>query len=54
MLTRGQSSNDAWYRFRKGAITASKYHEVITKMKKLKHGATNVNTFALDQKILGN
>ena len=47
MLTRGQSSNDAWYRFRKGVITASKCHEVLTKMKKLKRGATNVNTFAL-------
>ena len=54
MLTRGQSSNDAWYRFRKGVITASKCHEVLTKMKKLKRGATNVNTFALNQKILGN
>ena len=53
-MTRGQSSNDAWYNFRKSVITASKCHEVLTKVKKLKNGAANVSTFALNQKILGN
>ena len=53
-ITRGQSDNEAWYMFRKGVITASKAHEVMTKVKKLKKGNVNINTFALNQKISGN
>ena len=36
LFTRGQCCNDQWYFCRKGVITASKAHEVITKMKKVK------------------
>ena len=36
VCTRGQSCNEQWYLCRKGVITASKAHGVITKMKKLK------------------
>ena len=32
--TRGQNQNQLWYACRKGVITASKAHEVFTKMKK--------------------
>jgi len=54
ILTRGQSSNEQWYTFRKGVITASKAHEVITKMKKIKAGGGGyVNMWALNQKIAG-
>jgi len=53
--TRGQSDNQSWYTFRKGVITASKVHDVLTKVKKLKKGDTgSINTFALNQKISGN
>ena len=34
-MTSGQSSNDAWYNFRRSVITASKCHKVLTKVKKL-------------------
>ena len=33
--THGQSENSSWYQFRKGVITASKSHEVKTKMEKV-------------------
>ena len=48
-MTSGQSSNDAWYNFRRSVITASKCHKVLTKVKKLKNGAANVSTFTLNQ-----
>ena len=35
ILTRGQCSNESWYSFRKGVITASKAHKVKTKMEKV-------------------
>ena len=38
LITRGQSSNEACYLYRKGVITGSKGHEVRTKMKKVKKG----------------
>ncbi|MEO0686479.1 MAG: hypothetical protein AAFY76_15930, partial [Cyanobacteria bacterium J06649_11] len=50
-MTRGQSSNDAWYNFRKSVITDSKCHKVLTKVKKLKNGDVNISTFAF---ALGN
>ena len=54
-ITRGQSENESWYSFRKGVITASKGHDVITKMKKVKKGGFEViNTFSLNQRISGN
>ena len=33
-ITQGQSSNESWYQFRKGVITASKSHDVFSKMAK--------------------
>ena len=35
LLTRGQSNNKLWYNYRKGVITASKAHSVLTKMNKI-------------------
>ena len=42
MATRGQSDNSLWFSFRKGIITASKSHEVMTKMKKVVSGGEGV------------
>ena len=54
-ITRGQSENESWYSFRKGVITASKGHDVLTKMKKVKKsGFEVINIFSLNQKISGN
>jgi len=54
IITRGQSENEQWYLFRKGVITASKAHEVITKMNKLeKGGGVHINMWSLNQKISG-
>ena len=33
-ITRGQSSNESWFSYRRGVITGSKGHEVKTKIKK--------------------
>ena len=33
-LTMGQNTNELWFKFRKRVITASKAHDVLTKMKK--------------------
>ena len=52
--TRGQNQNRLWYACRKGVITASKAHEVFTKMKKvIKWTGGYVNLWALNQKISG-
>ena len=32
LLTRGQNNKKLWYNFRKGGITASKAHSILTKM----------------------
>ena len=54
-LTRGQSENPLWYDYRKGVISASKVHEVKTKMCKFKKGTSGINNmFGLIQKISGN
>lgn len=52
--TRGQSSNPSWFDFRKGVITASKVHEVKTKMNKvlLKKGSDK-SIWNLIQKVSG-
>lgn len=52
-ITCGQSENQAWYLFRKDIVTASKAHEVLTKMKKFKKGNLNVNLWSLFQKVSG-
>ena len=35
-LTTGQSENEHWFKYRKCLITASKAHEVVTKMTKVR------------------
>ena len=39
--TRGQSSNELWFSFRKGVITASRAHDVLAKMRKIKKDPNN-------------
>ena len=41
ILTRAQCSNESWYAYRKGVITASKADEVKTKMEKFLKGGTS-------------
>ena len=41
--THSQSSNEMWYQYRKGVITASKSHDVLTKMKKVSQGSVSVD-----------
>ena len=54
LLTRGQSNNELWYNYRKGVITASKGHSVLTKMNKiLKPTGGCVDMWSLCQKISG-
>ena len=51
---RGQCYNEQWYLRRKGVITTSKVHEVITKMKKFRKGAESVaNIWYLKENIYG-
>ena len=40
--TRGQCYNEQWYLCRKGVITASKAHEIITKINKVSKGGRGV------------
>ena len=52
--TRGQSTNEQWYLYRKGVITGSKAHEVLTKMKKIETGkGGTVDIWSCKQKISG-
>ena len=54
MAARGQSDNLLWFSFRKGIITASKSHEVMTKKKKVGSGGGSVvNSWSLFQRVLG-
>ena len=53
ILTRGQCSNESWYSFRKGVITASKTHEVKTKMETSSKGGSCGNFWQLFQKLSG-
>lgn len=52
VLTRGQSNNEAWYECRKGVFTASKAHDILTRMRKFKHDNT-LNLWNLFQIISG-
>jgi len=53
-VTKGQSENTAWFQFRKETITASKSHEIKTKMEKFITGKGGyVNMWSLCQKISG-
>ena len=51
--THGQSANETWYQFRNGVITASKSHDVFTKMTKVNKASAGVNMWPLHQKISG-
>ena len=51
LLTKGQSSNDLWFDYRKGVITASVSHNVLTKFKKLHPSVISIEN--LVAKILG-
>jgi len=50
-VTLDQSTNQLWYEQRKSVITASKVHEVKTKMTKVNNGSSTVNMWSLIQKI---
>ena len=53
-FTIGQSENEHWFEYRKCLITASKAHEVVTKMTKVEKGdGGTVNIWSLNQKISG-
>ena len=50
----GQSENEDWFEYPKCLITASKAHEVVTKMTKVeKNGGGTVNMWSLNKKISG-
>ena len=54
VLTRGQNTNKHWYMFRKAVITASKCHNVSTKMDKvMKGGGGYLNMWSLNQNVSG-
>jgi len=52
-LTIGQNENENWHLHRKYVITASKSHDVLTKMRKVKGGAASLSMWSLFQKISG-
>ena len=54
-MTRGQAANKCWHTFRKGVITASKGHDIKTKMEKIKcqGDLTKVNLWNIFQQISG-
>ena len=54
IITRGQSDNEAWFNFRKGVITASKAHDVLTKIEKVRNKKGGViSMWSLNQNISG-
>ena len=54
LVTRGQNNNKLWYKDKKGVITASKAHSVLTKMNKLwKPTGGSVDMWSLCQNISG-
>ena len=51
LCTRGYCCNEQWYLYRKGVIRASKAHEIIKKMEKVrKGGGSVVNIWSLKEK----
>ena len=49
-----QSENENWFEYRKCLITASKAHEVVTKMTKVEKGGGGIiSMWSLNQKISG-
>ena len=56
MITKRQSDDTAWFQFKRGTITASKPHEIKTKMEKFVKGGGGggyVNMWRLCLKISG-
>lgn len=53
-ITRGQSSNHLWFQHRKGVITASKVHEVKTKMGKVIKGCSGQNQDSMMWSLIKN
>lgn len=53
LITRGQNVNKLWFDFRKNVITASKAHEVKSKMSKHAKGAQNLSLYGLHERISG-
>ena len=53
ILTRAQAANKCWHTFRKGIITASKGHDIKTKMEKIKSQGdlTKVNLWNIFNKF---
>ena len=52
--TRGQDNNTLWFEFRKVVITASKCHDILTKMTKvLKGGGGCIDMYSVNQKVTG-
>ena len=52
--TRRQNNNTLWFEFRKGVITASKCHDILTKMMKvLKGGGRCIDMYSVNQKVSG-
>ena len=53
-LTRGQSSNQCWFTFRKAVITGSKGHEIMTKVKKIqKPTGCYIDMYSINEKVSG-
>ena len=52
-LTIGQNESENWHLYRKYVITASKSHDVLTKMRKVKGGVASLNMWSVFQKISG-
>ena len=50
-ITQGQNTNELWFQFRKGVITASKVHEVKTKMTKV--NVDDKSMWSLIKKVSG-
>ena len=54
VLTRGQNLNEKWFLFRKRVITASKCHDVLTKMRKIeKHLNSYFDMSSLNFRVSG-
>ena len=53
-LTMGQNENELWFEYSKCLITASKYHEAVTKLTKVeKGGGSTANRWSMNQNISG-
>lgn len=51
-LTRGQSNNDEWFQHRKGRITGSVIHSVLTRSRRLLAGELDIDNTSLLKRLL--